>query len=75
MYYTRFISKFYFGARAAAFLVAPKNCYFRRVCTSSLYSACTVSETLQNAPLDAFVAVDSAEIQPFNVEVKVQVRA
>ena len=59
------------GGRAAAFLAAPKNCYFRRVCTFSLYPACTVKETLKNAPLDAAIAVDTAENQPFKVQVKV----
>ena len=71
MYYTRFTSKFYFGARAAAFLVAPENCFFRRFRVVSVVVPRTACETLQNAPLDASVAVDTAENHSFNVEVKV----
>ena len=51
--------------RAAAFLAAAENCYFRRVCTFSLYPACRVNETLQNATLDAAIGVDTAENQIF----------
>ena len=59
------------GGRAAAFLAAAENCYFRRVCTFSLYPACRVNETLKNVPLDATIAVDTAENQFFKVQVKV----
>ena len=57
------------GGRAAAFLAAAKKSNFRRASTVCLSSACTVCEMLKNAPLDAFVAVDTAENQPFNVKI------
>ena len=57
------------GGRAAAFLAASKNCYFWRLCALRLYSACAVNETLKNAPLDAAIAVDTAEKQLFNVKI------
>ena len=59
------------GGRAAAFLAAAENCYFRRVCTFSLYPACRVNETLKNAPLDASIRVDTAENRLVKVQVKV----
>ena len=62
------------GGRAAAFLAASKNCYFWRLCALRLYSACAVNETLKNAPLDAAIAVDTAENQFFKVQVKVKVK-
>ena len=62
------------GGRAAAFLVAPKNFYFWRLCAFCLYSACAVNETLKNAPLDVAIAVDTAENQLFKVEIKVKVK-
>ena len=39
-----------------------------------MYAACTVNDTLKNAPLDASIAVDTAENRFFKVQVKVQVR-
>ena len=60
------------GGRAAAFLVAPKKkCYFRRLRTSCLYSACRACEMLKNAPLDASIRVDTAEKRLVKVQVKV----
>ena len=59
------------GGRAAAFLVAPKNCYFRRVRTPYLCSACKACEMLKNAPLDASMRADTAENRLFKVQVKV----
>ena len=52
-----------------------KIAFFQRFRVVFVNVAHAVCEALQNAPLDAFVAVDSAEIQPLNVEVKGQVRA
>ena len=57
------------GGRAAAFLAAAKKSNFRQASTVCLCSACTVRKMLKNAPLDAFVAVDTAENQPFNVNI------
>ena len=57
------------GGRAAAFLVAAKKSNFRLASTVCLSLACTVCEMLKNAPLNAFVAVDTAENQPFNVKI------
>ena len=57
------------GGRAAAFLTAAKKSYFSRASTVCLCSACAVCEMLKNAPLNAFVAVDTAENQPFNVNI------
>ena len=48
-----------------------ENCVFSYVSCVLCISSRTARDMLKNAPLDAFVAVDSAEIQPFNVEVKV----
>ena len=59
------------GGRAAAFLAAAKKSNFRRASTVCLCSACAVNETLKNAPLDATIAVDTAENQFFKVQVKV----
>ena len=57
------------GGRAAAFLAAAKKSNFRRASTVCLCSACAVCEMLKNAPLDAFVAVDTAENQFVNVKI------
>ena len=59
------------GGRAAAFVVAPTICYFRRARTSCLCSACRACEMLKNAPLDASIRVDTAENRLFKVQVKV----
>ena len=63
------------SGRAAAvrrhFFPRRKKCYFRRASKLSLYFTCTVNETLQNAPLDAAIAVDTAENRCFKVEVNV----
>ena len=60
------------GGRAAAFVVAPKICYFRRARTSCLCSACRACEMLKNAPLDASIRVDTAENRLVKVQVKVK---
>ena len=57
------------GGRAAAFLAAAKKSNFRRASTVCLCSASTVCEMLKNAPLGAFVAVDTAENQFVNVKI------
>ena len=59
-----------YSGRAAAFLAAPKNCYFRWVCTFCLCPTCTACEMLKNAPLDAAISFDTAENRLFRVQVK-----
>ena len=56
------------AARRPRFCFGFENLRFiplRRFC---VYLTHSVRETLENAPLDAFVAVDTAENQPFKVE-------